>query len=223
MIFDHYDRVRIVNLPERTDRRRDMEREFRKIGMGDSKKVEYFRAIRMTEPGPFRRVGSHGNFLGQLQILEEALAAGESVVILEDDCRFQPAIHDFEPAPDTDILYGGYSGASDLEDLENATIIGSHFMGFSLRAIEKLVPFLRSLLDTSTEIDPKIVRSDFDPAIRPPIDGSYVWFRRYHPELKTEFADLAHQRPSATDVGQRKWFDRMPVIRDLANLFRRFM
>ena len=221
MIFDHYDRIRIVNLPERQDRREETDQELQRIGWRSHPKIDYFPALRMSDPGPFLRVGSHGNFLGQLQILEDALAAQQTVLIMEDDCRFLPAISTFTPASDTDILYGGFEWASMPENLPDADIIGSHCMGFSLPAIERLVPFLKSLLDLSTQIDPAIVRSEFNPQIRPPIDGAYVWFRRYNPDLKTEFASVACQRSSATDVGDRRWFDNYPVTRSIARYLRR--
>ena len=224
MIFDQYDQIRIVNLPERTDRKREMDEELAKIGLLGNSKVQYFSAIRMTEPGPFRRVGSHGNFLSQLTILEDALKRDQSVIIMEDDCQFTDDVRTFSQKADTDILYGGGDIRSSVDGtFERADITGSHFMGFSKNVLRDLVPFLRSLLDLQTEIDPKIVESDFDPLVRPPIDGSYVWFRRYHPEYQTEFANLAGQRASATDVGDRKWFDNVPILKGLANSARRIL
>lgn len=221
MIFDEYDRVRIVNLPERKDRRRDTEAELASLPIRHAERIVFVPAKRLNYPGVFKRTGSHGNFLTQLGILESALAAGESVLILEDDCQFFPAIRTYRQPEGTEILWGGWRHASDPADLPNSNIVGSHMMGFSPAVLEKLVPFLRSLLHLDTPIDPAIVRSHFDPRIRPPIDGAYVWFRRYHPEFKTEFAMLADQRPSASDVAERKWFDRVPVVRKLANQARR--
>lgn len=221
MIFDQYDRVRIINLRERTDRRREMEAELDKIGATRHPDLAIFPAVRCAHKEPFDSVGAHGCYLSHLRILEQALADRTSVLILEDDCTFRPDVTSFRQAADTQLFYGGWGKESDPEDLHNSDIIGSHMMGFSSAALEKLVPFLRSLLDLDTRIDPAIVRSKFDPSIRPPIDGAYVWFRRYHPEFRTEFAMLADQRPSASDVAERQWFDRLPVVRTLANRARR--
>lgn len=221
MIFDHYDQIRVINLPYRRDRRREMEHEFGRLGMRGDPKIAYFPAIRPQNKGHFTGVGTHGAFLSHLGVLESALEARHSVLVLEDDCRFLDAIKTAAQDEDTTILYGGYALASDERDLLNADIEGAHCMGFSVAALEQLVPFLRSLLDLRTPIDPLIVRSEFDPMIRPPIDGAYVWFRRYHPQMKTQFLPLTSYRLSATDVGERKWFDRVPVLRAVANQARR--
>jgi len=58
-------------------------------------------------------------------------------------------------------------------------------------------------------------------AARPPIDGLYVWLRRAHPELVTAFAILGVQPLSRTDTSVTRWFDRLPVIRDIAGSLRR--
>jgi len=58
-------------------------------------------------------------------------------------------------------------------------------------------------------------------AARPPIGGHYVWLRRAHPEFVTVFAILGVRRPSRTDTGVTRWFDRLPVIRDIAGFLRR--
>jgi len=58
-------------------------------------------------------------------------------------------------------------------------------------------------------------------AARPPIDGLYAWLRRAHPELVTAFAILGVQPLSRTDTSVTRWFDRLPVIRDIAGSLRR--
>lgn len=221
MIFDQYDSVRIINLPHRRDRRREMDRELAKVGLLGDPKVQYFSAVKPDGAGLFHCLGANGAFQSHLQVLTDALANRRSVIVLEDDCLFLPAARSTRQASDTEILYGGYALASDEQDLLNADIEGAHFMGFSVSALEKLVPFLQSLLDPETQYDPAIVRSDFNPRIRPPIDGAYVWFRRYHPEIRTQFLPLADYRISATDIGERKWFDQVPVLRSVANQARR--
>ena len=83
---------------------------------------------------------------------------------------------------------------------------------------------LDGLLDGSVPPDP-VAAADpgFTPGQLAPIDGSYVWFRRAHPELKTVFADpqVAFQRPSRTDIGDQRFYDRLPGLRSAANLARR--
>ena len=221
MIFDQYNRVRIINLPFRVDRRREMDRELLNVGLLGNPKVAYFQALQFPDAGVFHCIGANGAFHSHLEVLQEALAVGESVVVLEDDCRFLNGIRYARCNPDTDILYGGYARASGAAELHDADIEGAHFMGFSVEALKQLVPFLQSLLDLRTPIDPKKVRSNYNPSVRPPIDGAYVWFRRCYPEYKTQFLHLAHYRISATNIGEQRWFDQLPILRGMANKARR--
>lgn len=138
------------------------------------------------------------------------------MLVLDDDCTLLPAIHSFEQQSETGIFYGGWGRATTSEDLINSDLHGAHFMGFYVSALRRLVLFLQSVLDPAACFDPAVVQSAFDPRIRPPIDGAYVWFRRYNPDVRTEFASLANQRASASDIAHRKWFDRAPVARTLA-------
>lgn len=220
MIFDHFDRIRIVSLPERSDRRKAMRAELRTVGLAGDPRVVFFDAFRMDHPGPFRRIGSHGNFRSHVTILGEAASAGESVLILEDDCDFLPLAQTYEPPADWDIFYGGYY-ASNPDDLHSSNIIGSHFIGFSAAAAKKAHAYLTALLDPATPADPTAAaEAGFDPAVRPPIDGAYVWFRRAHPELRTEFAPLGKQRPSRSDVAPLRLFDRTPMLRQVTAVVR---
>jgi glycosyl transferase, family 25 len=223
MVFDKFDRIRIVNLPSRSDRRREMEHQLSLVGLADDPRVKFFDAIQSVDPGPFRKAGSHGTYLGHLQLLEQAMEANESILILQDDCNFRvPEIDRYCMPSDWDMFYGGYS-ASDPDDPEASDIIGAHFMGFSTTAVRLACPYLRQLYSSRDfPPDPRASReSGFDPAIRPPIDGALVWFRRAHPEIRTVFAMLSYQRSSRTDIGERKWFDKIPGLRELAEAARR--
>lgn len=220
MIFDQYDRIAVVNLPQRTDRRKQMESELAKIGLQDDARVSFFPAIQIAHRGMFLRSGSHGCFLSHRSIIEDAAHKGQSVVILQDDCQFLPAIKNF-PSTEADVFYGGYE-ASDPNDLHASQIIGAHFMGFSAEATLKASRYLARYLGCPAfKGDPKAVEEgSYNPEVRPPIDGAFVWFRRSHPELTTEFAKLSKQRSSRSDVAANKWFDRTPVVRTGARLLR---
>lgn len=218
-VFSHYDHIEIVNLPQRTDRRREMEREIANLNI--STPVSYFPAIKMEDRGPFLRVGSHGAYLSHLEILKDAADRGGSVLILQDDCQFLPEARDFQFPAGTDIFYGGYS-ASDPDDLHDSNIIGAHFMGFSAAAAGKAAKYLEALLDPAFPPEPNAAKAPgFNPAIRPPIDGALVWFRRLHPELRTEFAMLSKQRSSRTDIGDLSLIDKLPIPRAVAGILRK--
>lgn len=220
MIFDRYDRIRIVSLPDRTDRRREMLEELHAVGQASNPRIAFFDAIRVDEAGLFRSIGSHGCYLSHLQILDEASAAGESVLILQDDCEFLPSVFDDDPPEDSDILYGGYL-ASNPADLHGSDIIGAHCMGFSARAAARAASYLRSLLDPATPPDRKAaLQPGFNPSLRPPIDGACVWFRRANPDLKTSFHLVANQRSSRSDIAPPRFYDRIWGLRSLARLAR---
>ena len=201
-----FDMIRIINLPSRTDRRRDMERELDQLGLGRDLRIRFVDGIVVDDPVPFRLIGERGVFLSHLNILCEAAAAGSSVLILEDDADFTSAATDWKLADGCDIAYGGYS-SSDSTDLATSNIIGAHCMGFSAKAAKALVPYLEKLL---THESP------------PPIDGAYVWFRREFPGYVTSFADpvIAEQRPSRSDIAGSRPFDKIMILRPLLDLGR---
>jgi glycosyl transferase family 25 len=221
-LFAAFDRIRIINLHHRTDRRAEMTRELRKVALEADPRVAFFPAIAPVDTGPFASKGYHGSFRSHLALLEEAASAGESILILEDDCDFLlQAITEYPPLDNWDIFYGGYE-ASEPGNPEQSDIIGAHFMGFSARAAPIAADYLRDFLTPDFVPDARAaMQPGFNPAIRPPIDGAYVWLRRAHPELVTVFAFLGMQRPSRTDIGVTRWFDRIPVVRDVAEYLRR--
>ena len=208
MIFDEFDMIRIINLPERTDRRRRMTNEMRRVGIADDPRVAFFLAFRPDDPGPHSSIGTHGVFLSHHAILKEAAAKNASVLILEDDCDFVPGIADYRAPDSWDIFYGGYYAAQP-DRLQESDIIGAHMMGFSAAAAKQVAEYFTALRP----------EGQF-----PPIDGAYVWFRRAHPAVKTVFAEppIGNQRASRTDIGQLAVYDRLPVIRDAVELARRF-
>jgi glycosyl transferase family 25 len=222
VLFNHFDRIRVVSLVHRKDRRSEMLAQFAKVGLHDDARIEFFDALSFPDPGPFLRRGSHGNFKSRIPLLSEAGEAGESILIFEDDCDFRvPQILEYELPAEWDIFYGGFS-ASQPEDPANSQIIGSHFMGFSPRAAKAAAEYLTQYLEPDFPPDPRAASEPgFDPAIKPPIDGAFVWLRRSRPDLVTVFADLGYQRSSRTDVGAKKWFDRVIGVRNLAGLARR--
>jgi hypothetical protein len=56
-LFDGFDRIRIVNLESRADRRREMERQLARVGLSGDPRVEFFKAIRTANPARFDAPG----------------------------------------------------------------------------------------------------------------------------------------------------------------------
>lgn len=205
-VFSAFDLIRIINLPARVDRRRQMEAELRRVGLGDDDRVAFVEAIASDTAAPWRLKGERGIFLSHLKVLREAAASNSSVLILEDDADFTGAVESTEIADDVPIFYGGYE-ASDPRALHSSDIVGAHCMGFSAETARVLVPFLEEL---------------FHHPSPPPIDGAYVWFRRANPGVKTQFAVpvVAVQRSSRSDIAQLRFYDRWPGLREAAGLVR---
>ena len=226
-----YDIIRVVSLPERTDRRKAITNEFRKYGFIGKKQnlptpdnhLAFFDAFRVPDAGLFRSAGSHGAYLSHLEILREAANNDQSVLIFQDDCSFYGDIVSYELPDDCDVFYGGWmlDDPNEVSDLNNARIIGAHFMGFSSNAAKLAVSYLTNLLDPSFPYDP-IAASEvnFNPDQRPPIDGALVWFRRAHPQLKVVFEKLGEQRCSATDIGNRSKLDEYAMLSSLVRILR---
>lgn len=207
-IFDHFDRIRIINLPHRKDRRREMEDQLAKAGLLHDPRVEFFNACIEAADARFYSAGAKGAFKSHMEIIHEAAVAGESVLILEDDCDFAGNLDQELPA-NWDVFYGGYEATSLPFNPAESDIVGAHCMGFNKRVLPRLQTWLRL----------GAWKSD-NPA---PIDGEYVRFRRANSDLATVFAEpqIAVQRASRTDIGKQRWFDRTPILRSLAGLTRR--
>lgn len=205
-VFDNFDRIRIINLPQRVDRRREMAAELERLGLTNDPKVSYFQAIRPVDKGRFTSIGARGVYESQQEILRDAAKAGQSVLILEDDCDFIAGAQSYKLPGNWSIFYGGYNAALP-DDLHNSDIMGAHMMGFSREGAKAVSDYLKQL--------------DYD-GIHPPIDAAYVWFRRANPKVPTHFAlpPLAGQRPSRSDIAALKWYDRLPLIPQLADLIR---
>lgn len=204
-LFDKFDQVRVINLPQRLDRRRAMEREFSKVGL-TNEKYDFFSAIKPVHKGDFTSIGARGCYESHLNILKEANAAQHSVLIMEDDCAFAIDAARDPFSGDWEIFYGGYYPA-DPKNLYESDIIGSHMMGFSRDGVSMAADYLENL---SYE------------GIHPPIDAAYVWFRRANPQVRSHFAvpPVARQRRSRSDVADLKLYDRLPIVKSAVNAIR---
>jgi glycosyl transferase family 25 len=217
--FEAFDAIRILNLPHRADRRREMMQQLTRFGLADDPRVSFFEASVGTDAGPFLTRNVHGCFLSHLALLETAAKENERVLVLEDDCDFSPAAREYELPGEWDIFYGGYD-AADPTDLENSNIIGAHCMGYSPQAAKRLAAYLRTLIeDPGFPADAKAASEpDFDPAVRPPFDGAIVWFRRANPDLKTIFAQIAVQRSSRSDITAGALDRSFPALASIARM-----
>jgi glycosyl transferase, family 25 len=222
-IFHSFDRIYIINLRDRADRRAEMAGELARLGLSfDHPGVRLFEAVRPAEAGPFRSIGARGAFLSQLGVLRDARDSGcHAILMLEDDCDFVARIEErLPPVLDLldqlgfDIFFGGHAmpegpgrvdmAAAPLALADPASpLLLAHFMGFARSAIEALVPYLEAMLE----------RPAGSPEGGPmDVDGAYNWFRAGRPDLSAWLAlpQLGHQRPSRTDISPPGPLDRLP-------------
>lgn len=91
-VRDYFDRIYVLNLPSRPDRRRDVTEQLRRVGLEPTPgKVEFFDALKFDHDGGFPTIGARGCFVSHLSILKRAreLKLG-NVCVIEDDQDFLP-------------------------------------------------------------------------------------------------------------------------------------
>ncbi len=225
-LFEHFERVYIVNLPERADRRNALEKEFSRLGYAvDGSHIRYFSAIRPDDAGEFPSIGAKGCFLSHLNILKNALKDGlHNILILEDDVSFTPdweqmSGHMLDPLATAPwhFIYFGHN-----ETLEQNTaglvpttspIATTHCYALNGDVIKPLHDYLELCLSR--------------PAGHPMggamhVDGAYSLFRKLHPQYLTLIATpaLAYQRSSRSDIYPNKWYDRNVLLQHVAEFLR---
>jgi len=234
-----FDRVYVINLKSRSDRRKEMADQLARIGLSfDSPNVQLWEASRPAEAAGFPSIGTHGCFMSHLRVLRDARDRGlKSVLILEDDFNFAP---DFltlmaqvqqQLARSTwGMFYGSYTlygdrpalGTDACMQVDPRLAVGTTAcVAVNGLWLQPLIEYLEAILD----------RPPGDPAGGPMhVDGAYCWFRAAYPQADTLIASkpLGYQRSSQTDVHVLPWFDRVqPVaiavalLRKLRNRMRR--
>jgi glycosyl transferase family 25 len=226
---DFFERVYILNLPERTDRLRHMRRELDRIGMPlDGDRVRLFKAIRSSDKAPFHRVGSKGCFLSVLEILRTCRQDhATNVLILQDDAKFSALFGVYESQitaqlsrKDWDIAQFGYvplhADARQTEILNpppslfgalvpfSGELIHAHCFAVNGKSLASFVAFLEELLTRPRE------HPNGGPM---PIDGAFNHYSR-RPDVTRLIAipSLVSQVSSRSDVTPM-WLDRVPAFR----------
>ena len=228
-----FERIYIINLASRQDRREEMQVELQKIGLSLSHPaVQLFAAVRPSVRGEWPSVGARGCFMSHLSVLKDAEAKGyRNILIFEDDVSF---IKGFKDRIDVtlkalgmsrwDIFYGGYEAADrkywilnndPLNIIEPGVPLGTtHFVAFNRSVIEELRKYL----------DLMINRKCGDPKGGPMhVDGAYSWFRIENSKIVTIAAvpELGHQRSSRTDIHDLKWKDKIPILKSFVGVARK--
>lgn len=222
-----FDRLYIINLPFRTDRRAEIAAQLALVGLTfDHPQVTLFPAIRPTEAGDWPTIGTRGCYMSHLGVLADAMAAGHrSIAILEDDMDWSRALLD-TPAgviaqwAEGDWLYlhggleKGRAPVALTQLAPDAQVMLAHFIALRGPAIAEAHDYLAAIAGRpagSPEGGPMHV------------DGAYFWYRRAHPHRPAVVAEprIAKQRFSRTDIHDLGVLDRTPVVRSLLGPLRK--
>ena len=229
MLANYFDKIYIINLVERSDRRLEMNEQLGKIGLTlNHASIHLFPAVRPSDAGEFPNIGARGCFLSHLGILNDAANNNFSrILVIEDDLNFS---NDFYARINSaialakvlswDILYLGHKlkhntseKQSTLDRIDpNQWITSTHFIAFQGASIKNMIEYLNRML----------MRKAGDALGGPMhVDGAYSWYRRQNPEANTYICMpmLGYQRASRTDIHELGWLDSTPLVKKIvANL-----
>ncbi|MCI5164916.1 MAG: LPS biosynthesis glycosyltransferase [Candidatus Electrothrix sp. GM3_4] len=235
-----FDRIYVINLPERTDRLREVTAALERIGVSFAPgKVELFPAVKPTDAAGFPSPGVRGCFLSHLSVLKKASELDlPSVLVLEDDVEFAGVsqrvwtsiLQQLNNQP-WNFVYLGYTHVDSAtratrgaEQVEMIPFPGSlrcaHAYAISRSTYSPLIQHLEELQQRRPH------HPDGGPM---DVDGAFNVFRRKYPETLTLIAEpqVAWQRASHSDLHSKYWHrilgcrTLLRPARKLKNFFRR--
>lgn len=231
-LAEFFSMVRVINLPERRDRLRDVRPVLSRLGLElDGEQVAVYPADRPSEAAGFPSVGARGCFLSHLAVLREARQrCAESVLVLEDDldsttAQAEAAVRLARELAGRDWAFAFFGhflpspatppGGEDTEMW--STLVGplqtAHFYAVHGDTLPSLIAYLEQCLE----------RPPGDPVGGPmEYDGALTMFRQWNPDAVTLIAQpsVGGQRSSASSIHARK-MDTLPGARHLAAGLRR--
>lgn len=227
IILSYFELVSIINLPDRADRRREIESQLNRLGSAANHgSIEFFPAIRVSATDDWPSRGARGCFLSHYTVLKQARERGlRNILVMEDDCEFKPVKAEFEheivrtlSESTWDIVYLGHREQSDVSG--TPTLISTrepiscaHLYAVNGTLLDRLIRFLEQVMH----------RPEGHPEGGPQhYDGALTMFRAQNKDVVTLIAvpGLAGQRSSRSDIHGR-WFDQVVGLKTLANGLRR--
>lgn len=228
-ITDYLSRAYAINLASRTDRRGEMDRMLKRVGLSaDGGWVEYFPGVKVDSAEGFPNPGVRGCFLSHLGVYKKAIAEGlPNVVVMEDDLEIEPAflersaalVETLRQREDWGFLYLGHileddprhDPASPLRVVTGNVMMG-HFYAINGPVLPRLVRFFEEAQGRPPG------HPDGGPMFG---DGARNMFRARNPDVITLAAqpNMGGQRSSRSDLSSQ-WFDKLPGIRELAQTAR---
>jgi glycosyl transferase family 25 len=213
----------IINLATRPDRRELMAEVLAGAGW-PADRIVWLPGIDPRTSGSFLSPGIRGCHLSHIAALNYAQNRGwDPAMILEDDCVFRPgfvAVMEMALARDDwSICYLGHV----REELVSEKPLWVCAPDERFRQAHCYLVRSRELRPLCEYLEGQHLRTEEDPLGGPMhLDAGLNWYRRLH-SVPTLVATppVAVQRSSRSDITPRVW-DRVPVLRQLAGLARRF-
>jgi glycosyl transferase family 25 len=227
-ILDYFDRLAIINLPDRDDRRRALTKELSRIGIDiDSPKVTIPNPPMPKTPNGFVSRGVYGSYLSHVEIIEKAYRDGlETVWVLEDDAIFSrkfrseqqqliaSRLHDHE----WDLCFIGHTVHKELPDSPTGLLrfsgpfIWAHSYAVHRRIMPRLIEYLR--LNEQRE-------AGHPDGGKMYIDAAFFFFRQQNPDAICIVSSpcLSVQKGSPSSLNP-SGYDRYSGSRFLVNLAR---
>jgi|SRR5579871_322845 len=228
-LYEYFDRIAIIHLPERKDRFASLTSELRGLGIDIRQpKVEVPFAPRPDDACGFPSRGVYGNFLSHLTILRRAREDGlQSVWVLEDDAIFsrrmrreQAALVERLQHTEWGLCFFGHSLTRELAGEPVGLIrppgdfMWAHCYAVHARALPRIVTYLEQAIEL--------------PAHHPSgsklyIDAAFTLFRKFNPDVVTLVGNpvLSLQKRCPSQLNDPRWFDTLSLTRPLVNLARR--
>jgi hypothetical protein len=228
-LYEYFDRIAIIHLPDRRDRFQALSAELRDMGIDIRQpKVQIPHAPIPTDWTGWPSRGVYGNFLSHLGILRQALEDGlQTVWVLEDDAIFsrrmrreQLALVETLKEREWDLCFFGHSLKHELAEqptgfvAPNADFIWAHCYAVHARALPRLVAYMERAL---------VLPAHHPEGSRLYIDGAFTLFRRSNPDVVALVHNpaLSIQKGCTSSLNDPKWYDTVAVTRPLVSLARR--
>lgn len=224
-ITEYLPRAYAINLTSRPDRRRELDRMFKRVGLSaNGGWVEYFPGVKVDSAEGFPNPGVRGCFLSHLGVYKRAIAEGlPNVVVMEDDLEIEPAFLEKSAAlvealrrhENWGFAYFGHILDDDPEHdsasplrVKTGTVMMGHFYAINGPVLPRLVRFFEEAMSRPPG------HPDGGPMFG---DGARNMFRARNPDVLTLVAqpNMGRQRGSRSDLSAQ-WFDKIPGVRELA-------
>ena len=226
-IFDYFDRLAIVHLPDREDRFSALNKELLKIGIDiHHPKVDIPEPPMPKTSNGFSSRGVYGSFLSHLEIIEAAYREGlETVWILEDDAIFSRKFRSQQRTVarhlrdhEWDLCFIGHSVWKELPHSPTGLLrfsgpfVWAHSYAVHRRIMPRLIEYLRQ----SESREPGHSEGG-----KIYIDAAYFFFRQFNPDVISVVSSpcLSVQKGSPSSLSPSP-YENFFATRVLANLAR---